>query len=252
MQNANAGKAGLRAAPWMWALVAVLLVLAWQTLTVHANYAGNWTGLFCTGRLVRAPDSLAPATWRDASSRGYDGQYYRFIAHDPFLRLGTAAYLDAPLLRSRRILVPLLAWVVAGGRQELVDIAYVLVVAAFIFGGVYWLGGLMVEQRRHAACGLLFLAVPATIVSIDRMTVDVALAALTACFAYQLTAGRERGLWFTLAAAGLVRPVCCWPPPAYWPRCSGATSAKQPSGRSRPFRRWAGTVTSSGLCRRPP
>jgi hypothetical protein len=60
-------------------------------------------------------------------------------------------------------------------------------------------------QNRHAAFGLWFLAIPATVVSIDRMTVDVALGALTACFAYQVVARREPALWLTLAAAGLVR-----------------------------------------------
>jgi len=39
------------------------------------------------------------------------------------------------------------------------------------------------------------------------MTVDITLAALTACFAWHWGSGREPGwgLWFTLAAAGLTR-----------------------------------------------
>ena len=165
--------------PWIWALVAVLVVLAWQALTVDANYAGNWTGLFRAGWRTPVPARLAPGTFRNAHPRGYDGQCYRFLAHDPFLRHGTATDLDTPIARSRRILVPLLAWALAGGQQGAIDGAYVL----------------------------LFLAVPATIVGIDTMTVDVTLAALTACFAWHWGSGREPGwgLWFTLAAAGLTR-----------------------------------------------
>ena len=201
------GAASLRRNAWFWASAAVLLVLAWQALTVHASYGGNWTGLFCTGLRTRLPVSLEAVTRRHSSPIGYDGQYYRLLAHDPFLQHGTAAFLDGPMVRSQRILVPLAAWLLAAGRPGLIDGAYVLVIAACIFGGVYWLGSILVRQGRHAAFGLLFLVVPATIVSIDRMTVDVAMGALTAALAYQLISGRDRApaLWLTLAAAGLVR-----------------------------------------------
>ena len=199
--------ASLRHNAWFWAALAVVAVLAWQSLTVHANSGGNWTGLFFTGRTTRLPTSLQPGTRRDSSPGGYDGAYYRMLAHDPFLRHGTAAFLDQPLIRSRRILVPLAAWILAAGRPGLIDGAYILVVAGFVFSGVYWLASILVQQGRHAAFGVLFLAVPATIVSIDRMTVDLAVGALTAGVAYRLISGRDKGpgLWLTLAAAGLVR-----------------------------------------------
>ena len=180
-------------------------VLGWQALTVHANYGGNWTGLFRTGGAMRAPERLAASTFRNRDPQGYDGQFYRYLAHDPFLQQGTAAYFDDALLRSRRILVPLTAWVLAGGRQGAIDFAYVLVVGGFVWLGTYWLGRIMEREGRHTALGLLFLAVPATLVAMDSMTVDVALAALTVGFVWQLSTGRERGLWFILAAAGLVR-----------------------------------------------
>jgi hypothetical protein len=194
-----------RSASLVWALAGFLLVLGWQFLTVRANYGGNWTALFFTGARVPVPDALASTTYHVQSARGYDGQYYRLIAHDPFFRENTAAYLDAPRERARRILIPLLAWVLAGGRQGLIDGAYVLVLAAFNMGGIYWLACTMVQQGRHAAWGFLFLMVPATLVSIDRMTIDVAVGALTALFAFQFLAHRERWLWFTLAAAALAR-----------------------------------------------
>ncbi len=203
----RANAASLPRSAWFWAAVAVVAVLAWQALTVHANYSGNWTGLFFTGQTTRLPPSLETGTLRNSAPYGYDGQYYRMLAHDPFLRHGTAPFLDEPLIRSRRILVPLAAWILAAGRPGLVDGAYVLVVAGFVFGGVYWLASALARQGRHAAFGLLFLAVPATIVSIDRMTVDLAVGALAAGVAYRLISGRDRGpgLWLILAAAGLVR-----------------------------------------------
>jgi hypothetical protein len=190
---------------WRWAVLAALLVLAWQALTVQANYAGNWSGLFRTGKLIAVPPALAASTYRDASPYGYDGQFYRFLAHDPALRQGTAAFLDAPLLRVRRILVPGAAWVLAAGQPEWIDAAYVLMIAASVFAGVYWLGALMVRQGRQASLGLLFLIVPATVASIDRMTIDITLAALAAGFAFYYLEGRDPELWVVVAAAGLVR-----------------------------------------------
>ncbi len=198
-------KSGIAALPAFWAAIATLLVLAWQTAIVKANYSGNWSGLFHTGTQTKVPPDLIATTFRDAGPSGYDGQFYRFLAHDPFLRNGTAAYLDAPLLRSRRFLVPVLSWAIAAGQPQWIDGAYILVLAGFIFLGVYWLGSVMLLEHRHAAAGLLFLIVPATIVSIDMATVDVALAALTVGLVLQFAKGRESWLWPILAAAVLVR-----------------------------------------------
>jgi hypothetical protein len=194
-----------RPRPWRWAVLGAVLVLAWQALTVQANYAGNWSGLFRTGTLVSVLPQLASSTFRDPSPHGYDGQYYRFLAHDPFLRSGASAYLDGPKVRASRILVPLAAWALAAGRPGLIDAAYVLVLAGFIFAGVYWLASIMLRLGRPPALGLLFLVIPATVVSIDRMTVDVALGALTAGFVLYFLEDREPGMWLTAAAAGLVR-----------------------------------------------
>jgi hypothetical protein len=112
--------------PFVWASLALVLVLAWQSLTVHANYDGNWTGLFRTGAEQAVPADLEASTFRNPHPSGYDGQYYRFLAHDPLLRRGTGKYLDSPALRARRILVPLLVWLLAGGRSGAIDVVYVL------------------------------------------------------------------------------------------------------------------------------
>ena len=128
-----------RRSPWPWAVIAVLVVLSWQTLTVHANYGGNWSGLFRVGHSAPLPPQLAGTTFRNAHPRGYDGQFYRLLAMDPFLRNGTAAYLDSPLLRSRRILMPLSAWILAAGQIRFIDGAYVLLMAFFVGMGVYCL-----------------------------------------------------------------------------------------------------------------
>ncbi|HEV8146815.1 MAG TPA: hypothetical protein VGP79_10555 [Bryobacteraceae bacterium] len=90
------------------------LVLTWQALTVRYSYGGNWSGLFCTGSRMPFPSELAHENiYVFPNSSGYDGQAYHYVAHDPWFQRGLANYIDAPRLRTRRILVPALAWLVA-------------------------------------------------------------------------------------------------------------------------------------------
>ena len=110
-------------AHWLWATLAVLLALACQTLIVYASYSGHWSGLFRAGSAMRVPEDLASTAFRNPHPRGYDGQFFRSLAHDPFLRHGTAASLDSPVLRSRRILIPLMAWGLALGQPAVIDCA---------------------------------------------------------------------------------------------------------------------------------
>jgi energy-converting hydrogenase Eha subunit C len=130
---------------------------------------------------------------------------YRYVAHDPFLRRGLARYVDGPITRYRRILVPGLAFIVAGGRQDLIDRAYIAVVAMFVLLGAYWLSRSASLEGFHPACGLAFLLVPATLVSMDRMTVDVALAALAIGLAWYWKSQSTAKLCMVLVLACLVR-----------------------------------------------
>src|SRR6476469_2787026 len=77
-----------------WAVGAVALLLLWQFLTVHYNRDRNWTALFCTGELREMPPELEAGTYRFPNTYGYDGEMYRYVAHDPFLQRGFAQYVD--------------------------------------------------------------------------------------------------------------------------------------------------------------
>jgi hypothetical protein len=179
----------------------------WQLATVHFNYGGNWTALFNTAPGWPKPEFLASETiYRfPAGSLGYDGQMYHFMAHDPWMRRGAAAAMDDPALRYRRILVPALAWAVALGRDSAVHAAYFAVILGFVFLGVYWLARAIKMRGRHPAWGLLFALTPAALVSMDRMTVDVALAALAAGFVLYSDCGPRWKLILILASAALAR-----------------------------------------------
>jgi hypothetical protein len=190
----------------MTAALATLAVLGWETLTVHFNYGGDWTALYDTGAWVRLPPELAGEdVYRFPNSAGYDGQFYHLIAHDPFLRRGWARFADNPGLRWRRILVPALANAAVFGDDERVDSAYFAVLLGFVALGVYWTSRYFARIGWRPAWGAVFLAIPATMTSIDRATVDVALVALCAGFALYAFEEREGPLWMVLALAPLAR-----------------------------------------------
>jgi hypothetical protein len=187
-------------------LACAALALAWQALTVRFNYGGNWTGLYCTGSNQRIPsDLLSERIYALPNSNGFDGQFYHYIAHDPLARTQLHNFIDAPRLRYRRILVPGLAFVLAAGSPQYIDAAYYAIVLLFVFLGGYWLSRFAVLHQRHPAWGLLFLAFPSVLTSIDRMTVDVALAAFWAGFAVYAAIGGRRRLYVLLVLAPLAR-----------------------------------------------
>jgi hypothetical protein len=172
---------------------------------VQANFGGNWTALFCTGAIQRHPPLVTSEhVYLFANSTGFDGQFYHYIAHDPFLRSDLKNFVDDPRLRYHRILIPLLAYALALGQPKLIDRAYELVCLLSIGLGVYWSCRLVQSAGLAAAWGLLFLAVPAIPITLDRLVVDGGLAALTVAFLYY-SRSQSWKLFAVLACAALTR-----------------------------------------------
>jgi len=137
---------------------------------------------------------------------GYDAQFYHLIAHDPLNRRGFLSYVDNPRLRWRRFGVPGLAALLAAGSDRGVDYVYITIELAFVFLGTLWLSWYVQGQSLHAAWGLTFLLIPAVAVSIDRLTIDLPLAAI--CIVLALYAEAPKPGWqvYTmLCAAPLIR-----------------------------------------------
>jgi len=186
--------------------VALAAVLA-QTAVVRFNYLGNGTALFRHGMEFPPPPSLFEQhrLFIFPPGYGYDGQFYHLMAHDPLARGEASAHMDDPRLRYRRILVPMAAWVIALGRPALVDAVYDVILLAAVFAGAWTVGALARGRERSAAWGAAFALVPATAISLDRMTPDVVLVALTVALAWAVQEER-RGLAVLLALlAPLVR-----------------------------------------------
>jgi len=181
-----------------------MAAIAWVVFNVSLNYGGQVTGLFYTGAKSPLPSELDRGHTRRIpyDNTGYDAQFYHLMAHDPLLRRGYLAFVDDPRLRWRRIGVPGLAALLTAGSDRMVDFAYLAIELGFAFLGTYWLARYAERFGRHPAWGLAFLAIPATAVSLDRMTIDLPLAALAIGMAWY---GTRRAVYVILCAAPLIR-----------------------------------------------
>ena len=183
----------------------VLAALTWQALVVHYQYGGNWTGLYATGDRYRPPPALAERIWTLPQSDGYDGQWYHYMAHDPLMLRSFDRFIDAPRLRYHRILIPALANLLAGGQDRYVDRVYIGLMLLGVFLGSLWMSGCARMYGFPAWLGLGFLLAPGVLISVDRLTVDGALAAVCVGFFWLLKANPGWPLYALLVAAPLVR-----------------------------------------------
>ena len=191
---------------WVPALVCTLLGLSWQLLTVHYNYGGHFTALFCTGSDLPTPPSLAGEhIYVFPGSGGYDGQSYHYVAHDPLCRTDIGRAVPDPLIRYRRILLPGMAYLAALGRQPWIDVSYAACNLGFLFVGSWWLALLLVRLRVHPWFAAFYVLVPASLISLDRLVVDLALTSLCLGFAVYAGAGEKWKLYAVLVAAALCR-----------------------------------------------
>ncbi len=187
-------------------LLSVFFALAYMTVNVAGNYQGKWTGLFYIGQDVPLPAAVEKSgTHRVGDSKGYDAQYYYLIAHDPLFLNGTEEYMDNPPLRWRRIFVPALSFLIHAVTGIGVAWAYTLILSMFVFLGAWWMSQYVTSAGFHPLLGLSFLLIPATLISVDRMTVDLALSALTIGFVWKASSDDHRGVYGILCVAPLVR-----------------------------------------------
>lgn len=191
---------------WVWAAMALFAALLWQYTIAESRFSGNWTGLFHSGDSWKLPPELSGSTFQHPASLGYDGQFYRLCAHDPFDQKRYSEFMDSASYRRKRALIPLLAWGLGLGQSRWIDFTYFLVLNGFVFLGAWMLAELARGWSRHPAWGLAFLIFPATLNGIDRMLPDLPLgAALIGFILYRKQ--RMAIAWCCLAAALLTREL---------------------------------------------
>lgn len=202
----------------VWALLGLFILFLWDVTIVKINYGGNWTALFRTGDRFSVPTAIREGTFIFPDSAGYDGQFYRYVAHDPFGNDHLLTSFDNAPLRYSRILVPLTSYLLAHGNQSLIDFAYFSVMGLLIFLGGFWLSRWAVFNCHRPAWGLAFAFLPASVISSNMMVVDVGVLALSIAFAYYIEQRRYLVVYLLVMLSPLCREtgvlllagVCLW------------------------------------------
>jgi hypothetical protein len=107
------------------------------------SFNGEITGFICLGdhekypQIIKYPDFIRGNAFIFKDSFGYDGFFYYYIAHDPFIQKDLFYYLDMPSFRYQRILYPLLVYITSLGNNSLMPYMMVMINLVFILGGMW-------------------------------------------------------------------------------------------------------------------
>jgi hypothetical protein len=152
-----------------WTLVVVVLA--------RGRYAGDIRGLLCVGEEAYLPAAFE--TVPRSGPSGYDGQQYAALATDPFLRdFDTTRAFDAPVYRAGRILVPLLAWLLALGHASPAIVAYQLLCWGLGVAAVFVVARWLAAERRSPWWALPLVCSAGLAAALIRSTPDAAALAL--------------------------------------------------------------------------
>lgn len=138
--------------------------------------------------------------------RGNDGQQFLALALDPLQGdPGTSAAVDNPIYRGKRLLYPLLAWLLGLGQPRLIVWTLGLLNVACIG----WAGGLVARwaqlQQRSPQWGLAVLALPGYWITLSLNTADLLATTLMLSAALAWQEQRLGRGWASLTGALLSR-----------------------------------------------
>jgi GNAT superfamily N-acetyltransferase len=189
-------------APWRVASLATLAVLLWQMLIWNGRHQRQVSGFFDHGAYFQLPPGLAVTT-RVNTGTGYDGQFYRLVAHDPLDARRYSRYMDDPRHRSGRILLPAAAHLLGSAAALGPDAAFVILILVSIFAGTLLTARLLHDAARPAWYALALPLLPGVLTSIDRMLVESTVLALIA----GVVRAEARGQWAAAVLCGALAPL---------------------------------------------
>lgn len=103
--------------PLFISALAILVTISVTMIYVDRVLQGEFRHIFLPAQMFGVPEKLAAhgydTLFKDEHTTGWDGQFYYYIANDPFARADTPAHLDADAYRYQRIGLPLLAFAAA-------------------------------------------------------------------------------------------------------------------------------------------
>lgn len=145
--------------------LAPILVISVIHLSVLAYYSsrfnGNITGFLCIGDRYAAPSVINKKTIILENSDGYDGQFYFYISHDPFIsRPDLHKYIDEPTYRYQRIMYPLLINIFSMGNPALNPYLMVIINLLAAIVGTYFIMALLEHHNLSIWYSLYFGLLP--------------------------------------------------------------------------------------------
>lgn len=117
------------------------------------------TGFMVIGDYFEAPHIWTSQTLIHRGSVGYDGQFYYYMAHDPFILGETHGHIDFPAYRYQRIVYPLTAWILALGQAKVIPYTMVAVNFLGILMGAYFLMIILRHYGRSPWFSLFYVTV---------------------------------------------------------------------------------------------
>jgi len=175
-------------------VLSVLLALSLQGLSFTVGHQAD------PAQMLRLPDP-------SRSVGGFDGQFFLALAKDPLaIAPTTAKALDSPVLRARRIGLPLTAWLLAwfvGGAAAGLLVAESLFLLALV---AIVQGELRREGLPPLLCPAIALLLPFAL-STELVTAELPTAVMLLLSARQQRRGRGRSALAALAAACLFKEV---------------------------------------------
>ena len=191
------------------AAIAAGFFLAGMAGLLLSAFHGKATGFFRMGDCRPPAPALAP---RDVyifpNQAGYDGQYYLALALDPALHEpGTFQTLDYPRYRYRRILFPVMGYVLGLGQSALIPYTLPLLNFAAAIGLVW----LVARWLQMGGCsgwgGLLVLGILGVWEVLALTTTDLVSSTLVVATLYALRREYPAAAAVALALAALTREV---------------------------------------------
>ena len=186
-------------------ILAAILVVAFVGLLYFYTFDSNITGFFTIGSKSTLSPYLEGQNILYLSENGYDGQLFLSIAFDPFLQNpGTIEVLDLPRLRYRRILYPLLGYILGFGNPQLIPYAMVGInCLSFIL--IVFVISLYLKKNGIGWQSLLTLFIPGTWLVISLSTSDLLNSLLLVTSIYLYKSKRPICTAISLAGACLTR-----------------------------------------------
>ncbi|MEB3309510.1 MAG: hypothetical protein VKJ02_04705 [Snowella sp.] len=156
-------------------LISAFIVISVIVYLYLFKFSGNITGFFRIGSVLPLSPFLTPdQTFIFKDELGYDGQQFLSLALDPFFRdLDTLESLDHPAYRYRRILYPLLSYLLGFGNPILIPYVMVAINAIAIIL-IVWLATLYFKSQDFNINQALFtLCIPGIWIVLSLSTSDL-------------------------------------------------------------------------------